>query len=73
MFAGKHCQPLPSKYDLVANVVHEGEPVGGTYRVHVHRNADANWYRVEDLVVEEIMSHQVVLTQAYMQVYELKQ
>lgn len=30
--------PLPvSKYDLVANVVHEGRAEGGAYKSHIHR------------------------------------
>jgi hypothetical protein len=24
-----------TRYDLVANIIHEGEPNGGSYRVHV--------------------------------------
>lgn len=37
--AGKDGQPAPSKYDLVANVVHEGKAGQGQglYRVHIHR------------------------------------
>ena len=43
--AGKDGQPAPSKYDLVANLVHEGKAGQGqgTYRVHVHRKASEGW------------------------------
>lgn len=43
--AGKDGQPAPSKYDLVANLVHEGKAGQGqgTYRVHVHRKASGGW------------------------------
>lgn len=35
--AGRNGEPAPSKYDLVANVVHEGKAGEGLYRVHIHR------------------------------------
>lgn len=38
-FTGPDGSPVPSKYDLCANVVHEGKAGEGTYRVHVHRKA----------------------------------
>lgn len=48
--AGKDGQPAPSKYDLVANLVHEGKAGQGqgTYRVHIHRKARLGraWYGV---------------------------
>lgn len=39
--AGPDSQPAPSKYDLVANVVHEGKAGAGLYRVHIHRKVGA--------------------------------
>jgi len=36
-----------SKYDLVANVVHDGRAGEGTYRAHIHRKAEEIWYEVQ--------------------------
>ncbi|MEW5299850.1 MAG: hypothetical protein WDW36_002824 [Sanguina aurantia] len=63
---------LPSKYDLIANVVHDGKAGEGTYRVHVHRKAEGIWYELQDLSVIDILPQMVALSEAYFQVYELK-
>ncbi|MEW5319670.1 MAG: hypothetical protein WDW38_010810 [Sanguina aurantia] len=62
----------PSKYDLIANVVHDGKAGEGTYRVHVHRKAEGIWYELQDLSVIDILPQMVALSEAYFQVYELK-
>lgn len=36
-----------SKYDLVANIVHDGRAGEGTYRAHVQRKAEEIWYEVQ--------------------------
>lgn len=73
MFAGKGEKVLPSKYDLIGNVVHDGKPgAGGTYRLHVHRKSEDAWYEVQDLRVTDILPQMVALSETYMQVYELK-
>lgn len=64
---------MPSKYDLVANVLHEGKAGEGAYRAHTHRKSEDAWYEVDDLRVTDILSQMVVLSEAYMQIYELKQ
>jgi U4/U6.U5 tri-snRNP-associated protein 2 len=64
---------VSSKYDLAANVVHDGKAGGGTYRVHVHRKSEDSWYEVQDLRVTDILPQMVALSETYMQVYELKQ
>jgi hypothetical protein len=38
--AGKSGQPLASRYDLLANVVHDGKAGEGSYRCHIHRKVD---------------------------------
>ena len=71
--AGKGEKVLPSKYDLIGNVVHDGKPgAGGTYRLHVHRKSEDAWYEVQDLRVTDILPQMVALSETYMQVYELK-
>ena len=62
------------KYDLVANIVHEGkaEASEGSYRLHVHRKVEETWYEVSDLRVTDVLSPQVALSESYFQVYEIK-
>lgn len=72
LFAGKAGKVLASKYDLIGNVVHDGKPGAGTYRLHVHRKSEDAWYEVQDLRVTEILPQMVALSETYMQVYELK-
>jgi hypothetical protein len=49
--AGLNGQPLPSKYDLIANVVHEGkagqQTGGAPYKVHIQRSVEKTWYEVQ--------------------------
>ena len=62
---------VPCKYNLVANITHEGKPESGAYRAAVWHKADGNWYDTEDLTVNEVLPQQVVLTETYLQIYEL--
>lgn len=62
-----------SKYDLIANVVHDGQADQGSFRVHMHRKVEDQWYEVENLRVVDILPQVVALSETYMQVYELKQ
>eukprot|EP00891_Asterochloris_glomerata_P004580 jgi/Astpho2/4580/e_gw1.00067.144.1_t len=64
---------LPSKYDLVGNMVHDGEPGKGSYRLHVHRKSEDAWYEAQDLRVVDILPQMVALSETYMQVYEMQQ
>ena len=41
--AGKDGQLVPSKYDLVANILHDGKAGEGTYRAHIHRKSEDAW------------------------------
>jgi len=64
--------PVPSKYNLVANICHDGKPNVGSYRAMVYHRADGNWYETQDLTVNEVLPQQVVLTECYLQIYELQ-
>ncbi|KAG8301510.1 U4/U6.U5 tri-snRNP-associated protein 2, partial [Homalodisca vitripennis] len=59
-------------YDLVANIVHDGEPSKGTYRVHVLHKGTGKWYEMQDLHVTDILPQMITLTEAYVQIYELR-
>ncbi len=60
--------PVPAKYDLLGNVVHEGQAGGGTYRVFARRKSEDVWYEVQDLRVTEVLPQMVALSETYMQV-----
>ncbi|KAJ8963765.1 hypothetical protein NQ314_005398 [Rhamnusium bicolor] len=59
-------------YDLVANIVHDGEPTKGTYRVHILQKSTGQWYEMQDLHVTDILPQMITLTEAYIQIYELR-
>ncbi|XP_020236873.1 U4/U6.U5 tri-snRNP-associated protein 2 isoform X2 [Cajanus cajan] len=71
--APKENEKLRSKYDLIANVVHDGKPGEGFYRVFVQRKSEELWYEMQDLHVSETLPHLVALSEAYMQIYEQQQ
>ncbi|KAL1537272.1 U4/U6.U5 tri-snRNP-associated protein 2-like [Salvia divinorum] len=64
---------LRSKYDLIANIVHDGKPGGGSYRVFVQRKSEELWYEMQDLHVSETLPEMVALSETYMQIYEQQQ
>lgn len=61
-------------YDLLANVVHDGEPAAGkgTYRVHIFHKGSGKWFELQDLHVTEILPQMITLSEAYIQIYELR-
>nr|CAD7424170.1 unnamed protein product [Timema monikensis] len=61
-------QHANTMYDLVANIVHDGEPMKGTYRVHVLHKGSGKWYEMQDLHVTDILPQMITLTEAYIQV-----
>ncbi|WOL18128.1 U4/U6.U5 tri-snRNP-associated protein 2 isoform X1 [Canna indica] len=66
----KNNKKLRSKYDLIANIVHDGKPGEGYYRVFVQRKSEELWYEMQDLHVTETLPQMVALSEAYMQIYE---
>ncbi|XAR56058.1 Ubiquitinyl hydrolase 1 [Bertholletia excelsa] len=69
----KENEKLRSKYDLIANIVHDGKPGEGSYRVFVQRKSEELWYEMQDLHVSETLPQMVALSEAYMQIYEQQQ
>lgn len=63
-------EKLHSKYDLIANIVHDGKPGEGSYRVFVQRKSEELWYEMQDLHVSDTLPQMVALSEAYMQIYE---
>ncbi|XP_021727137.1 U4/U6.U5 tri-snRNP-associated protein 2-like isoform X1 [Chenopodium quinoa] len=68
----KDAEKLRSKYDLMANIVHEGTPIQGSYKVCVQRTSEDQWYEVQDLHVSETKAEMVALSEAYVLMYELQ-
>jgi U4/U6.U5 tri-snRNP-associated protein 2 len=67
-------QKLRSKYDLIANIVHDGKPDKGSYRAFVQRKSKELWCEMQDLhVSEETLPDLVALSETYMQIYEQQQ
>ncbi|XVF28000.1 hypothetical protein REPUB_Repub14bG0158100 [Reevesia pubescens] len=69
----KENERLRTKYDLIANIVHDGKPDEGLYRVFVQRKSEELWYEMQDLHVSETLPQMVALSEAYMQIYEQQQ
>ncbi|KAF6158206.1 hypothetical protein GIB67_015000 [Kingdonia uniflora] len=44
LLAPKENEKLRSKYDLITNVVHDGKPGEGSYRVFIQRKSEELWY-----------------------------
>lgn len=61
-----------TKYNLIANVVHDGEPTKGTYRAHIFHKGSNRWYEMQDLHVSETLPPMITLTESYIQIYELQ-
>ncbi|GBO20155.1 U4/U6.U5 tri-snRNP-associated protein 2 [Araneus ventricosus] len=59
-------------YDLIANIVHDGEPGSGkgTYRTHILHRGSGKWYEMQDLHVTEILPPMITLSEAYIQIWE---
>ncbi|CAH1794320.1 unnamed protein product [Owenia fusiformis] len=61
-------------YDLVANIVHDGEPGPGkgAYKLHVMHKGSGKWYELQDLHVADILPQMITLSESYIQIYELR-
>ncbi|KAL7676249.1 hypothetical protein ACOME3_002505 [Neoechinorhynchus agilis] len=57
-------------YNLIANIVHEGEPNKGTYRIHVLHKSTGTWFEMQDLHVIPIPAQMITLSEAYLQIWE---
>lgn len=59
-----------TRYDLIANIRHEGTVEDGSFSVHIFHKANSKWYNIHDLIVEETMQELVPVSEAYIQIYE---
>ena len=60
-------------YNLVANIVHDGDPNAGkgSYRVHILHQGTKEWYEMQDLHVVKILPQMITLSEAYIQIWSL--
>jgi len=61
----------PTKYNLVANLCHEGSFDKGSYKAHVQNRGNDQWYEIQDLTARDTMPQLISLSEAYIQIYEL--
>ncbi|XP_053125872.1 U4/U6.U5 tri-snRNP-associated protein 2 isoform X2 [Hemicordylus capensis] len=57
-------------YDLIANIVHDGKPAEGAYRIHVLHHGTGKWYELQDLQVTDILPQMITLSEAYIQIWK---
>lgn len=57
-------------YDLIANIVHDGKPSEGSYRIHVLHHGTGKWYELQDLQVTDILPQMITLSEAYIQIWK---
>ena len=68
-----HCLFRYTTYDLVANVIHEGdmEPGTGNYKAHIKHQETGKWYCMQDLHVDEVISEMIPLGESILQVWKV--
>ena len=59
-------------YELVANIVHQGEPDKGSYKIHILHRGTGRWFELQDLHVNEILPEMIPLSEAYIQIWRRK-
>ena len=64
---------MDATYNLVANVVHDGDPNAGkgSYRVHILHQGTKQWFEMQDLHVASILPQMITLSEAYIQIWAL--
>ncbi|OCT86607.1 hypothetical protein XELAEV_18020290mg [Xenopus laevis] len=65
-----HSTHKNTTYDLIANVVHDGKPNEGSYRIHVLHHGTGKWYELQDLQVTDILPQMITLSEAYIQIWK---
>jgi len=61
------------RYDILANIKHEGLPGKGNYSVHVQNKGNEKWFDIQDLIVKPVTEpYAISVSEAYIQFYEQK-
>ncbi len=59
-----------ASYDLMANIVHDGLPDKGAYKVHILHEGSGKWFEMQDLHIDKILPEILPLSEAYVQIYK---
>jgi U4/U6.U5 tri-snRNP-associated protein 2 len=59
-----------SQYNLIANIVHEGDAISGIFKIHLLHKATNKWLEIQDLHVQEILPQMVSVSESNILVYE---
>lgn len=46
---------VTNKYNLIANISHEGNYKNGHYKIHVYHKAMKQWLEIQDLIINKVM------------------
>jgi len=60
-----------AQYDLISNIVHEGKPDSGAYKLQTLHQGSGKWFEMQDLHVDQILPETLPLSEAFIQIYEL--
>ena len=58
------------KYNLIANVIHDGKPGDVNYRVQIKHKERNEWFEIQDIHVQKILPESVVVGESYIHFYE---
>jgi U4/U6.U5 tri-snRNP-associated protein 2 len=59
-----------NKYNLLANIIHDGKFEAGSFRAQVKNKALDKWYEIQDLYVTNILAQSVIVSESYIHIYE---
>ncbi len=58
------------KYSLNSNIIHEGRPNQGNYKIQIKHKCLNEWFEIQDLNIQKIFSETVLMSESYIQFYE---
>ncbi|KAJ2996144.1 hypothetical protein HDV02_006780 [Globomyces sp. JEL0801] len=71
-YLSKTNSDLSTKYDLLANIIYEGneKKSEGCYKVHLVHPSAEQWFQIQDLFVDEIMAQMIILSESCIQIWK---
>jgi len=57
-----------TNYDLLANIIHEGDAKNGQLKVHVAKGD--HWYQIQDLIIQDILPQMIFLSDSFIQIWK---
>lgn len=63
---------MSTKYDLIANITYEGTEKleAGVFKVEIVHPANDQWFRIQDLFVDQVMAQMIILQESYIQIWK---